>query len=57
MHYTYLLLMLVFAALACACIVAERKSRKWYQDRLMLQFSGFFAALSLVAFGFFLYYA
>jgi hypothetical protein len=38
------------AVIAVACVIAERKSRKWYQDRLMLQLSGFFGALALVAF-------
>jgi NADH:ubiquinone oxidoreductase subunit H len=50
MIYISLVSMLMCAVIAVACVIAERKSRKWYQDRLMLQLSGFFGALALVAF-------
>lgn len=35
-------------AVAYYCILAERKSRKWYTDRFLLSCAGFFTALGLV---------
>lgn len=55
MTYIYLTIMLAFACCAVACTIAERKSRKWYQDRLLLRLSGFFSALAIMAFAFFVY--
>lgn len=55
MPYLYLSLVVVCIAAAAACTVAERKSKLWYQDRLLLRFSGFFTALACVAFGFFVH--
>ena len=51
----YLLLALIFAGCSVICTIAERKSRKWYQDRIMLRLSGFFAAMACVGVGFWVY--
>jgi hypothetical protein len=51
MHHLYLLLTAFFIIAACSCVIAERKSRKWYTDRTLLQLSGAFAALALVSAG------
>lgn len=51
MPLLYLSSAVAFFAVACACVIAERKSRLWYQDRRLLQLSGFFAALALVMAG------
>lgn len=43
------LLLLCLAGFA-ACLAIERKSRRWYLDRFLIGFGGFWLALALVFF-------
>lgn len=49
---TLILIALVLCGLSSLCLWAERKSRKWYQDRALIWFSGVFFGLATVATGF-----
>lgn len=44
----YAILSVVCFSLSLLCEWAERKSRLWYQDRIMIRLSGFFCALGWV---------
>lgn len=49
MTTTLILIALVLYSLSVFCEWAERKSRKWYSDRMLLRLSGFFFGLATVA--------
>jgi hypothetical protein len=51
MTTTYLLLSLAFYACSLWCEWAERKSKRWYQDRMLLRMSGACFGLASVLLG------
>lgn len=55
MPYLHLSLTVAFLLAAAACVVAERKVARFYRDHALIQLSGAFLALALVAFGFWVY--
>ena len=46
---TYLIISVSLYSLSVVCEWAERKSPKWYRDRMLLRLSGFFFGLATVA--------
>lgn len=49
MTTTLILIAVVLYSLSALCEWAERKSRKWYNDRMLLRLSGFFFGLATVS--------
>lgn len=39
----------IFLVFAFSCYLAEKQSRKWYEDRMLLRAQGFFVALGAVS--------
>lgn len=48
MTTTYIITSLALFALSLICELAERKSKLWYRDRLMLRGTGFFFGLGCI---------
>lgn len=51
MNPTYLILCIGCVICCLVCEHLEAKSKRWYQDRMLLRGSGFFLALAIVALG------